>query len=91
MYFVMKKDNFHFCVSLDDTLNVISFLQESGILKQYPIEKEKNAREEAVESLSSEKIERELLGNKLPSFLLHPPQLNAAKRGLSLTRCPQAL
>lgn len=66
MYFVMKKDNFHFCVSLDDTLNVISFLQESGILKQYPIEKEKNAREEAVAALASEKIE--LKENNFPLY-----------------------
>lgn len=56
MYFAMKKDNFYFCISLDDILDVVSFLQESGILKQYPIEKAKSAREEAIEALSNEKI-----------------------------------
>lgn len=42
-------------------------------------------------TIFSNQYESELLGNKLPSFLLHPPQLNAAKRGLNLMRCPQAL
>lgn len=56
MYFVMRKDDFYFCISLDDILDVVSFLQESGILKQHPIEKAKNAREEAVEALSNEEI-----------------------------------
>ena len=51
MYFVMKKDDFHFCVSLNDILDVVSFLQESGILKQHPIEKAKNVREDAATAL----------------------------------------
>ena len=57
MYFVMRKDDFYFCISLDDILDVVSFLQESGILKQHPIEKGKNAREEAATALSNGKIE----------------------------------
>lgn len=56
MYFVMRKDDFYFCISLDDILDVVSFLQESGIVKQHPIEKAKSAREEAVTALSNEKI-----------------------------------
>lgn len=56
MYFVMRKDDFYFCVSLNDILDVVSFLQESGILKQHPIEKAKNAREEAAIALSNGKI-----------------------------------
>ena len=66
MYFVMRKDDFRFCISLDDILDVIFFLQESGILKQYPIEKAKNAREEAVAALASEKIE--LKENNFPLY-----------------------
>ena len=57
LYFVMRKDDFYFCISLDDILDVVSFLQESGILKQHPIEKGKNAREEAATALSNGKIE----------------------------------
>ena len=53
----MRKDDFYFCISLDDILDVVSFLQESGILKQHPIEKGKNAREEAATALSNGKIE----------------------------------
>lgn len=53
----MKKDDFYFCISLDDILDVVSFLQESGIVKQHPIEKAKSAREDAVTALSNEKIE----------------------------------
>lgn len=68
MYFAMKKDDFHFCISLDDILDVISFLQESGILKQHPVEKAKNARKEAIKALSSEKIEREENNFPLYSF-----------------------
>lgn len=57
MYFVMRKDDFRFCISLDDILDVISFLQESGIVKQHPIEKAKNVREGAATALSNGKIE----------------------------------
>ena len=57
MYFVMRKDDFYFCISLDDILDVVYFLQERGILKQHPIEKGKNAREEAATALSNGKIE----------------------------------